>query len=401
VLELTRDARTVFVSQLQVRATADDIEDFFGQVGRVAGVSLIRDKHTGRSKGFAYVEFEDIESVAHALILNGQKFCLKHPGCVCSGFPVAVKPSEAEKNYAAQAEASGGSTLTAGIEKRVYLCGLAPTVSEGDVRRIAEVIGPVDKVSVVRDGGGRSRGYAFIVYTTVEAANRGMRDMHALAIAGREVKAGKLNALGMVVAHTGETFPLEGGAGGGGGGGGAGGGVGASSGAPAALTAQARAALIAQLSSATTVAVQQLGAAVAAVAAASASAATAAAAQAPPPLLVPPALAGLPPTPCIRLQNLFSPAEETEAGWEADIREEVGEELVTCGGGGPGSVLHLHVDPVHPDGVVWAMLADVPSAARAVAALAGRKFGGRVIAAEFVGLPDYLTRFPESAALGQ
>jgi len=42
-------------------------------------VQLIRDKASGRSKGFGYVEFEELEAVPKALLLNGQKFCMKHP----------------------------------------------------------------------------------------------------------------------------------------------------------------------------------------------------------------------------------------------------------------------------------------------------------------------------------
>jgi len=50
---------------------------------------------------------------------------------VCSGFPVLVKPSEAEKNYAALAEAAGGSALSATNERRVYLGNVAPLLTEG------------------------------------------------------------------------------------------------------------------------------------------------------------------------------------------------------------------------------------------------------------------------------
>ena len=78
LLELTRDARTVFVQQLVVRAEERDVREYFEQVGTVSDVRLIRDRSTGRSKGFAYVEFEDLEVVPKALLLNGQKFCTKH-----------------------------------------------------------------------------------------------------------------------------------------------------------------------------------------------------------------------------------------------------------------------------------------------------------------------------------
>lgn len=402
IMDLTRDARTIFVSQMVVRATERDVEEFFEQVGPVQRVSLIKDKHTQKSKGYGYVEFSDLESVPKALLLNGQKFCMKHPACVCSGFPIAVKPSEAEKNYAAMAEAAGGSTLTAGIEKRVYLCGLPPGASEGDIRKVAEMLGHVEKVSLIRDDRGNSRGYGYVNYSSIDAANSAMTTLHGIKLGGKEIKVGKLNAVGQVVAHTGETFPLDGGAGG-------------------ALTAQARAALMAQLSSATSAAVQQMGASlIAAVSSSapqpsptggypsSASSSSSVAhmpggypgngypAAAGAPVLPSPAAMAMPggaPTTCILLMNMFDPAQETEPNWDQDIRDEVAEECSKH-----GRVLHAYADKYHPQGQVYLMFADVGAAMAAAAALGGRKFAGRIIAAEYIALPDYLTRFPEAAS---
>jgi hypothetical protein len=69
--------------------------------------------------------------VPRALLLNGQAFCMKHAGCACSGFPVSVKPAGAERNYAAAAQAAGGTVSRFELEKRAYLGNLAPSVVEG------------------------------------------------------------------------------------------------------------------------------------------------------------------------------------------------------------------------------------------------------------------------------
>ena len=47
------------------------MRDYFGQVGEVADVQLIRDRVGGKSKGFGYVEFAELESVPKAMLLNG------------------------------------------------------------------------------------------------------------------------------------------------------------------------------------------------------------------------------------------------------------------------------------------------------------------------------------------
>ena len=58
--------------QVTIRATRDDLEDFFSQAGKVAEVHLIRDTRTKKSKGLAYIEMDSVESGPKALALCGQ-----------------------------------------------------------------------------------------------------------------------------------------------------------------------------------------------------------------------------------------------------------------------------------------------------------------------------------------
>eukprot|EP01036_Dinobryon_divergens_P053945 gene53945-72088_t len=46
------------------------IREFFSQIGDVNDVIMIRDKFTGRHKGFAYVEMADLEKIPTCLMLN-------------------------------------------------------------------------------------------------------------------------------------------------------------------------------------------------------------------------------------------------------------------------------------------------------------------------------------------
>ena len=72
--------------------TEKSLEDFFGQIGSVKNIIMLRDKLTGLHKGFAYVEMTELESIPNCLLFNNvvpdfQKF------------PILVKASEAEKNF--------------------------------------------------------------------------------------------------------------------------------------------------------------------------------------------------------------------------------------------------------------------------------------------------------------
>lgn len=86
-----RDARTVFAYSVSTKADERDLYEFFSQAGKVVDVKPITDRHTGRSKGMAYVEFETVQDMSRGLALHGT---------LLRGHPVLVKPSEAEKNVA-------------------------------------------------------------------------------------------------------------------------------------------------------------------------------------------------------------------------------------------------------------------------------------------------------------
>ncbi len=65
----------LFVGNLPFACTQGDLEELFGQFGTVVSVNLITDRMSGRSKGFAFVEF-DSEDAAKAAVdaLHGNDF---------------------------------------------------------------------------------------------------------------------------------------------------------------------------------------------------------------------------------------------------------------------------------------------------------------------------------------
>ena len=60
----------LYVGNLPFASTAQDLQDLFAQAGTVAGVDLIFDKFTGRSRGFAFVTMATPEEAQAAI----QKF---------------------------------------------------------------------------------------------------------------------------------------------------------------------------------------------------------------------------------------------------------------------------------------------------------------------------------------
>ncbi|HZP55413.1 MAG TPA: RNA-binding protein [Candidatus Saccharimonadales bacterium] len=65
----------LFVGGLPFSTTDDELKELFAAHGAVASATVVRDRETGRSKGFGFVEFEnDEEGKAAQTALNGTEF---------------------------------------------------------------------------------------------------------------------------------------------------------------------------------------------------------------------------------------------------------------------------------------------------------------------------------------
>ncbi len=65
----------LFVGGLPFATTDDELNDAFSAHGKVASATIIKDRETGRSKGFGFVEFEnEDEGKAAEKALDGTDF---------------------------------------------------------------------------------------------------------------------------------------------------------------------------------------------------------------------------------------------------------------------------------------------------------------------------------------
>ncbi|XP_030455693.1 polyadenylate-binding protein 2 isoform X1 [Syzygium oleosum] len=63
------DSRSVFVGNVDYACTPEEVQQHFQSCGTVNRVTILTDKF-GHPKGFAYVEFLEVEAVQEALVLN-------------------------------------------------------------------------------------------------------------------------------------------------------------------------------------------------------------------------------------------------------------------------------------------------------------------------------------------
>jgi len=65
----------LYVGNLSFRTTSEELREAFGALGTVESASVIEDRDTGRSRGFAFVEMATAEEAAAAIEqFNGKEF---------------------------------------------------------------------------------------------------------------------------------------------------------------------------------------------------------------------------------------------------------------------------------------------------------------------------------------
>ena len=66
--------KTIYLGNLPLTATEDDVRALFGRHGDVVSVSLITDPATGASRGFGFVEMEPEAAFRAIAALDGEDF---------------------------------------------------------------------------------------------------------------------------------------------------------------------------------------------------------------------------------------------------------------------------------------------------------------------------------------
>lgn len=336
-----RELRTVLVYSLAPQVTNEDLKQFFAVAGKASKVELIVDKQSGRSKGFGYVEFESRDSVPAALSMTGTPI---------AGIPILVKPSEAEKNLAAQNEGAGGS-LDKG-PNRLYVGNLDSKLTENDLRPIFFIFGEPTELKVIHAG---HYTHVFVTYRSSDEAKSCLDELHNMSIAGKKIKVGFVNEFMDINApsmqHLQQLPNIRG--------------MGPNGVAPGMTGVTIQASTV----------------------------------PPPPPPSAPstssvdmmPQQSGPSPASCnVLLENMFDPAEESGEDFDIEIRDDVVSECSQY-----GDVLFVHVDKHHKDGLVYLKFVDMASAGRAIEKLNGRWFSGKRIKADYVGDIAFERKFPE------
>ncbi len=92
--------KNLYVGNLSFKVTDEDLKASFAQAGEVASAAVIRDKFTGQSRGFGFVEMETEEGAQAAI----QKF----NGGTLDGKTITVNEARPTKEFGGGNRGGGG-----------------------------------------------------------------------------------------------------------------------------------------------------------------------------------------------------------------------------------------------------------------------------------------------------
>ncbi|KAF4685018.1 hypothetical protein FOZ60_007036 [Perkinsus olseni] len=183
----SRASRTVLIAQLGMDVTDRTVYLIMSKMaGKVRDVQIIRDGRSQRSKGIAYVEFEEQESAMKALGIEPTSLWTK------LGHGANIQPSQAEKNLNSTQAVINPSGERVN-ECRLYVGGSANLVadlSEDDLRALFQPFGPLDFVDRHPRNQGEGGTYAFVQYGDPDHARSALKGLSGMMIGGKELKVG-------------------------------------------------------------------------------------------------------------------------------------------------------------------------------------------------------------------
>ena len=162
----------------------DWLKSEFEECGEVIAARVQMDRTTGKSRGFAYVEFADPASVEKALALTGKEI---------DGRPVNVDRSTSNKssgvgNSNEQRRAAFGDK-TSPPSSVLFVGNLSFNADENSLWDVFAEYGDVKSVRVPTDREtGRVKGFAYVEFSDIETAKKAFTSAQGMDLQGRNLR---------------------------------------------------------------------------------------------------------------------------------------------------------------------------------------------------------------------
>lgn len=184
------EPNTIFVGRLAWSLDEARLASAFAQFGQIQSTKIIRDRQTGRSKGFGYVEFATAAEAKAALSLHGTEIDgfainvdLSQPRNVVqstAGGPMLRREDSSpqasaagNRSAATNAMAQAASRPPSEPSTTVFVGNLSFAASERDLWTAFSACGLIKAVRLPRyHDTGKMKGYAYVEFEDIASATR-------------------------------------------------------------------------------------------------------------------------------------------------------------------------------------------------------------------------------------
>ncbi|XP_065573367.1 RNA-binding protein Musashi homolog 1-like isoform X2 [Artemia franciscana] len=169
----------LFVGGLSWHTTGEKLKEYFSQFGTVLDVLVMKDPLTQRSRGFAFITFQEASTVDKVLAIpshtvDGKKIDPKH-----------ATPKNKGKLAAAVAAAATGRT------RKIFVGGVSQDTTNEEVKAYFSLFGKVQEAVMLMDQQTkRHRGFGFVTFDDENVVDR-ICDIHYHTIKNKKVECKK------------------------------------------------------------------------------------------------------------------------------------------------------------------------------------------------------------------
>nr|GLL24232.1 heterogeneous nuclear ribonucleoprotein A3 homolog 2-like isoform X1 [Ipomoea trifida] len=162
----------IFIGGLAKDTTLDQFVKYFGKYGEITDSVIMKDRHTGRPRGFGFITYADpsvVDTViAETHIINGKQVEIKR---------TIPKGSSESKDFKT---------------KKIFVGGIPTSVSEDEFKEFFSKHGKVVEHEIIRDHvTKRSRGFGFIVFDNEQVVDNILADGNMIDMMGTQVEVKK------------------------------------------------------------------------------------------------------------------------------------------------------------------------------------------------------------------
>lgn len=169
--------KRIYVGNLPAPTTEHELGNLFERVGRVVSVHIMRDRDTGRTKGFGFVEMGDGEAEQAIQQLNGANL---------HGHTLSVTEARPRP------DSSAGRGLP---PSRLFVGNLPYEATAAELKDLFSSVGPVSFIALpVERESGKPRGFAFVDFSDRAHAEEAVRRFHQQPFKGRALMVNEARA---------------------------------------------------------------------------------------------------------------------------------------------------------------------------------------------------------------